>query len=610
MFYSLLAKYREAHLESYTPELAYSASDYHHASGHILKKTYSTCHFPQPKSKGHKRQASRFTVISNGADTERSYDPFKASRPQHLDSMRPADHAKITIHRRGPSYEGGNDLAGGVKKPEKTSQTYTSVTARSESGRQQLLVPSQVIASRSSLASSTRSKNSGSGVRASVGHPRGVSFSHRRRRSGGSQRKVSSNIKSAASDGSTRKEDAENDGEFINIPDELSISYNKSKKAQTTTLQPLLPGSRPGRGSQIWNEDVRQLSSSLAMTCDEAFNRSSVIADVENKAKDLSRLSDTVKRASLLGNQQPIDYRNSRVACFDDRPLPPPPARTESTKIQLLEARKQAEIRKASVLGESTKHLDRMVSHIDRLMEISSPERRTSSAPAEGKYHSSGRPLPSINEAGKEESPRRHTDLDKYQDSQRGYKNRRIASAPEPREAKKNHENGFMRSEAGMRDTIRMVDRSSPSPVKVPAPLTIRKKSSRGGQTQSGSEIFSPGSSRSSSNATKSTKSGLELRQQYLGGLGADLKRINEDYDRDQFVNGSSAGTVIKKKPLWFKRNSKSDDGDFRLSNDPYIHPLLPVPPKKKGFTFSRFFRKRKLDMSIGGQYATSSCAA
>jgi len=239
------------------------------------------------------------------------------------------------------------------------------------------------------------------------------------------------------------------------------------------------------------------------------------------------------------------------------------------------------------------------VSHIDRLMETTSPERRTTSAPTGSKFNAVGRALPSIFEAGKEdESPHRLTDLDKYLEGQSGAKTNRIASAPEPRGTRKHHENRFMRSESGMKDTIRVVAPSSPGPVKVPAPLTIRKKSSYGGEPALKEGLFSPDTSRSSSNATRS---GLELRQQYR-----NLEAINEDYDgHGQLGNDSSTGTVVKKKQMWFKRNSKSEDEDLKMPIDtvqqPYVHPLLPVPAKKKSFNLGRLFKKRKADMSIGG---------
>jgi hypothetical protein len=182
-----------------------------------------------------------------------------------------------------------------------------------------------------------------------------------------------------------------------------------------------------------------------------------------------------------------------------------------------------------------------------------------------------------------------------------------------------------MRSESGMRDTIRVVDPTSPSPVKVPAPLTIRKKTSQGGpSTPRG--IFSSDGARSSS---KGMATGIELRQQYRVGSKADLGRIDEDYSYDdQFGNDSNTGTVVKKKATWFKRNSKHDEGDFKMSikaadtmpsqsssNDTVLRPYLvsaPPPQPKKKFSLGRLFKKRSSNpgMSLGGKYIELSCNA
>jgi serine/threonine-protein kinase HSL1 (negative regulator of Swe1 kinase) len=613
MFYSLLKKYRDAQLENYTPELSFSASDYHHVKEQTLTKTYSTCLFPQPaaKGKGHTRQGSRFTVVSNAVETERSYDPYKASRPQHLDSMRPVEHAKITIHRRGPSDEEAEGSLEDINTVRKTSQTAsTPGVARKEGVQKQNLAVSRVIASRSSLASSTRSRGSGSRVRATVGHKRNVNFSHRRRDSVGSQAKTIVAVKPPVDRHSHHTEVSGNGGDSLHAVAGDSSNYIRSKKSQAAASNPLLPASKAGRGSELWTEDVRQLSSSLAMDCDAAFNRT----EIETKGSDTLHPSMIVRKSSPLATQPPVNAQKSRLPSLDNRPLPPPP-RSESAKKELIEARKQAELRKALAGDESPGHLDRMVSHIDRLMETASPDRRTASAPVESMYNASTWPLPSIHEAGKEdESPLPQTNLDKYTDldrylkSQRGFQTTsRIASAPEAREAKKYHENRFMRSSSGTQDTIRVVQPSSPSPVKAPAPLTIRKKSSQGGQPVSDSGVFSPNTSRSSSQAASSTKKscGRELRQQYLDGSRADLERISEDHATgDQQGIGSSTGTVVKKKETWINRLSKLDTPDFRAPSESYVHPLLLNPPKKKGFSFGRLFKKRKPDMSIGGEYS------
>ncbi|KAA8569343.1 hypothetical protein EYC84_000995 [Monilinia fructicola] len=581
LFYTLLLRYRDAQLENYEPELNYSNSDYHHIRLPTLTKTYSTCHFPPQAGKGHRRQqASRFTVVSNR--TEHTYDPFNASRPQHLDSLRSDDQVKVTVHA--------------PQNDEHDRNRHSSRISTSNSDRSRLQKPgSRVYASRSSLASSTRSRGSAP-FRATVGHKRGVDFSHIRRRSLSSQNIISVNSPL----GSTGENTARADDEASPRPavgHSASTRYIRSRKPQsastkitTTTIQ------KSGRGSILWKEDVRQLSSSLAKDCDEAFNRSVASRDP----------------SSLLS--VPATSRKLKRDSLDSRPLPPPPARSDSVKKELLEARKQATLRMTS--GEdSPGYIDRMVSHIDRLILPPSPsplqtrqDRRIASAPADTKQRTVTRPLPAINEAyGEEPSPRKVVESD------------RIASAPEPRAIKKNS-NYF-----NEKDTIRVVNASTTSfsPVRAPAPLTIRKKSSQGGQTKTKMPQAGP---ESYDNTLRNQVSGLGLRQQYHAGSKVDvipeLSRIDEDSNLDDpFAHDSNAGTIVKKRSGWFRRNSKaSDEGESRGSSiagnetllsqsssksdrksEPEDLPPLP-PPKKKGFNLGRLFKKKqpKTGMTVG----------
>ncbi|ESZ96597.1 hypothetical protein SBOR_3019 [Sclerotinia borealis F-4128] len=594
LFYTLLLRYRDAQLENYEPELNYSNSDYHHIRPPTLTKTYSTCHFPPQTGNGHRRQqASRFTVVSNRS--EHTYDPFNASRPQHLDSLRSDDQVKVTIH--APQ----NDEHSRNRQPSRMS------ASRSNSDRSRLQKPvSRVYASRSSLASSTRSRGSAP-FRAAVGHKRGVDFSHIRRRSLSSHNLMSANSPL----GSTREQAvAVDDGASLRpfIEHSTSTRYIRSRKPQaastkitTATIQ------KSGRGSILWKEDVRQLSSSLAKDCDEAFNRSSVVSSttVQHRSRFSATPSVASRDPSPLLNVPATSQKLKRDS-LDSRPLPPPPARSDSVKKELLEARKQATLRMTS--GEdSPGYIDRMVSHIDRLILPPPPspsqtrqDRRTASAPVDTKQRNVTRPLPAINEAYAEEISPRKVESD------------RIASAPEPRTLKKNS-NYF-----NERETIRVVNASAASfsPVRAPAPLTIRKKSSQGGQT--GPEIFD--------NSLRNQSSSLGLRQQYYAGSKVDvapeLSRIDEDSNMDDpFAQDSNAGTIVKKRSGWFRRNSKaSDEGESRSSsivgNETMLsqsssksdrrseaEDLPPIPPpKKKGFILGRLFKKKqpKTGMTVG----------
>jgi serine/threonine-protein kinase HSL1, negative regulator of Swe1 kinase len=609
-------------LENYTPDLVSSASDYHHVRPLALTKTYSTCHFPQPKSKSHARQVSRFTVISNTADTEKSYDPFKASRPQHLDAIRPADRATITIHRNRERDD----------KEEKftTRQriaSRTSVASGSERGRPRKLFPPKPYASRSSLASSTGSRSSAPRVRATIGHRRGVSFSHVRKPSpsAGSHRVVSANTKQNSTVGrhSNHTEVTDDGGDTLRPIGETSASarYVRSRKTESTASQALPPTSaaRPGRSSQIWTEDVRQLSSSLAKDCDEAFNRSTVVSTSNTPPK--------VKASSL-----PLTgtHRKLKRSTLDTRPLPAPPSRSDSVKIELLEARKRAELRKASG-DDSPSYLDRMVSHIDRLIQPSEsvnhhPDRRTSSAPpVEKSYLASGRLLPSIHETGGEDgSPRSPSDskiVGRHRHVQ--VKSSRTASAPEPRAAYKTYlDDQFSRPDSYERDTIRVVNPSSPrSSVKPPAALTIQKK--RKGSLP---PLMSGGlSSDHEGHTHRHRPSASATRQNYRADSKFDvppyLGQPGEDKSTDdQFTHDSSTGTIIRKTSNWFKRSSKGSKEDYKMSTraetsqsqyssnntiPPHPDVSLPIPSKTKGFSLRKLFKKRnsKPDITVGSRF-------
>ncbi|KAB8295012.1 hypothetical protein EYC80_006959 [Monilinia laxa] len=599
LFYTLLLRYRDAQLENYEPELNYSNSDYHHIRLPTLTKTYSTCHFPPQAGKGHcRQQASRFTVVSNR--TEHTYDPFNASRPQHLDSLRSDDQVKVTVHA--------------PQNDEHDRNRQSSRISTSNSDRSRLQKPgSRVYASRSSLASSTRSRGSAP-FRATVGHKRGVDFSHIRRRSLSSQNIISVNSPLGSTGEKTVGADDEASIRPI-IGHSTSTRYIRSRKPRlastkitTTTIQ------KSGRGSILWKEDVRQLSSSLAKDCDEAFNRSSVVSSAASQNR--SRFSGAPSVASRDPSSMlcvPATSRKLKRDSLDSRPLPPPPARSDSVKKELLEARKQATLRMTS--GEdSPGYIDRMVSHIDRLiLPPQSPlqtlqDRRIASAPADTKQRTVTRPLPAINEAyGEEPSPRKVAESD------------RIASAPEPRTTKKNS-NYF-----NEKDTIRVVNASTASfsPVRAPAPLTIRKKSSQNDQAKTKMGQSEP---ESYDNPLRNQSSGLGLRQQYYAGSKVDvipeLSRIDEDSNLDDpFAQGSNAGTIVKKRSGWFRRNSKaSDEGESRGSSivgnetllsqsssksdrrsEPEDFPPLP-PPKKKGFNLGRLFKKKqpKTGMTVG----------
>ncbi len=618
LFYKLLLKYRDTQLENYTPDLDYSSSDYHHIKPQGMARTYSTCHFPQPTSNGHARQVSKFTVISNAAETEQSYDPFRASRPQHIDTLR-YERAKVTIHRNRAESKAGHPNSTTAQNSGSTSRKTSMTSNRSK----QRLAPPKAYASRSSLASSTRSRNSA--VRATITYKRGVSFNHMRKNSGGSQKMAGGNLQPVLRGRHSNLTEVAGDDRSVLRPVAgmplSSTRYIRSRKAQPKGLSKLPSPSKPGHVSVIWGEDVRQLSSSLAKDCDEAFN------GIGSKRGQQEQV--LTQNPNKTFGSGPKSQRNPL-----ERPLPPTPP-SDPSKFELFEARKQAELRKQYGKDESIDYLDRLNPNV--CLSAPTHEQRAVSAPVEPRRGPSGRPLPSIFETGNEDHSTPMANRASFLNEKHQYeaKNGRTASAPEHREGLRGRLDRLRQPDGQIRDTIRVVKPSvsMESPVKPPAPLTIRKKSSQGGPMMSGG-LGSEGADK----ATNCPPSGSELRQQYNYGQKGEpelnLGRIEEDEDADYSISG----TVKRKRSSWFKRNSKNSEDDCRKSTTgsetahsrssthsmampPYERPgnphlndsqtqLTQTSKKKVGFSFSKIFKKRlsRPDMSVNGKHSFSSC--
>lgn len=648
VFYHLLSKHRAAQLENYVPEIGHSTSDYHHLRPLAQVKKLSTRQFSQQNQKGHGRTVSRFTVVSNvsrgrpsskhsgSADTEaaetvHSYDPFRASRPQNLVSTGEAAQTNVVVHH-------GRQI---VQETRATSRSPRNSTSNSIVGRckpHSLAPPPPAFASRSSLASSTRSRTSTHGARLAVVHKRGVSFSHVRKLSGASQKKRgATELKQVPQvvDLSTKglglvDNESNLRSATANSP---SVLYIRSRKNTESPSQPALSLPKQNRISRLWNDDVRQLSSSLAKTCDEAFNRTSLVSTTYTKVSGLEDSQNAACESAIssfgqndprhetstvipLQIQRPVSRPQGDRSSLDSRPLPLPPTRSDSVNIELAEAREKIQLRKLT--GEdSPGYLDRMVSHIDQLIQpVSSPlrqrgDRRAISAPINSRAHETGRLLPSIHESTREGT---------YSDLSSDFENfllhgrvkvaasGRNASAPEPSRVKRSPHHDLddrtSRRDARAKMGVCATQPYSPSPAKPPAPLNIRKKTSQGPPLMSGANgKIDP----------KERPPKFDLRQQYTGSsLTTDsphqssVSELNLPYD--PFADKGSNGTV-RKKSNWFKRSSRSGDDKVwsipdkdhvSMSHAPTKNAARhiseegqAIPMKKKSFGLGRIFRKR-----------------
>lgn len=621
LFYGLLVKHREAQLENYVPEMTHSSSDYHHVRPLGLLPKLSSRQFSRPNPNGHGRQVSRFTVFSNAtkAETVHSYDPFKASRPQDLSSADTPVYANVVVHRGRPTLQD-------IKASPRPSHKSGANSAITHDG-QHTLAPRKPFASRSSLASSTRSRGSGRGVRVGLANKRGVSFSHLRKTSGASARNSTGmeHNKLLNTRHSRFSEVTDDGGDFLRavVSSSDSGAYIRSRKTKITNSQDITSSRKTERGSKTWQDDVRQLSSSLAQDCDAAFNKTSMISTVGTKLSSIYGGNDDVYETPVSSIFQPENSQDPQNlshstqrgnllqakhrTSWDTRPLPAAPTRSDSVNLELAEARKQAHFRRWSANGdESPGYLDRMVSHIDRLMMPgSSPlrqrgDRRTASAPVNLRVgQETNRPLPAIVESPLKDSstfnPKDFEDFMVREKIKHGGETR-ITSAPEPTILRTKYFDGQpSRRGINQRASIRVVESSPPSPAKAPAPLNIRKKSSQGPPVMTGA--LPPESSRG----------GLypypDLRQQYASGDSENglPSMINLDGYEDPFnENPTSYSNVKDKKSVWFRRSPKNraeiidsnvDEHQSRLNRS-----NSGERTKKKSFGFGRLFGKPRLD--------------
>jgi serine/threonine-protein kinase HSL1 (negative regulator of Swe1 kinase) len=599
------------------PDIGYSASDYHHARP-LTRRQPSTSQFSIPVTKGHKRTASKFTVISNVSrghhsrvssgyaetetgETVKSYDPFRASRPQHLLAPGDAARANVVVHRARP---GMLDLNSNSR-----SSRGSAVPSNRSQSRQGSLTAPRTMASRSSLASSTRSRGSGRGVRVPLRYKRGVSFAQSRKSPVASvvntQRCMSESQPFNSSElayintGTAQR--------AASAPTTARPAPSRISVTSTPTVTLSVPKDRSSRG---WHDDVRILSSSLAQTCDEAFNRTSVSPDPVKDANQAIKQEPGVER-SIASFELGVPNRESlfveplqlkvprssqhpaakqEAPFIDLRPLPAPPARSESVSNEIAAARQNLQLRRASGT-DSPGHLNRLATHIDQLLQISPlrtrSDRRIVSAPVSSNYQAPHKPLPSIHESNVEWSPTKHLgELGAiFEQAQlQEATSTRITSAPEPRlldvTPQQVRAGGTVRNDRYAGGTIRLVDNLSPSPVRPPLPLKIQKKVSTGSAMMSG--------------GNPDAKVGdvplpLDLHQQYALGSKIGAQPLGLGGVDDPFAEATSP-IKTKRMTNWFKRGSKSYSDENTAPTSQTNGNRRGTIGTKKSFGLGRFF--------------------
>jgi serine/threonine-protein kinase HSL1 (negative regulator of Swe1 kinase) len=544
-----------------------------------------------------------------------SYDPYKSSR---IMGDNEASHAKITVHRNG-SLARNSTLNTNMQRMKSESIKSNSTYSRRGVRSRHIAVPAGMRCSRRSLTS-TRSGEGTPYKRPTPRRKRGIDFSHVRKHSLRKQPpRANRGPASIARDDTTYVRDlmsptSPNKRPIVSRCQEGGARPRTRARAGT---QSMMNVSKAKDTQFLWNDELRQISYSIAKDCDEAFNSSLLTADshlgestfdpstidssmmdLQHDAKSLSMCMITPTPANHPANGA---KRDSRL--WDTRPLPPAPPTTDSVLHEIMLAKKRT-AQRVGKSDESQGHVDRMMTHLDTLAPSADArkreeERRASSAPIYSQYSTQwGKdtiPLPSIFEGQQEMS---FGGQDKYRavsaptgETPLGQSTPRTFADSRGLEYLARHEN-----------TIRVVMSPSNqrSPVKAPAPLNVRKKLARG------------------ATAHPQTRQELNLRQEYA--KGAIREAVTE---KPSTPLPQSASGPTRKKSSWFKRASKDKNDVFTSKGgsssshmeeisytDSNTSTAPPIPPtKKKSFNFA-FWRNNKdqnqMKLSLAGKIITT----
>lgn len=557
----MLFNYRNQQLEDFKPELAHSMSDYHHLKPGVWKKRVSTCEFATPGGNGHGRSVSRFTVISNTTETDggnlHRCNTYRSSRALNTSP------SQASQARGGPHYETqspGNyaTQAARMRSGSNARQKRINSIRGSMSGR-----PASYRGSMTSLQSSRH--GTPQAHKPNLRHKRGVDFSHVRKRS--------SSLNQA--------QKASNRMASVTIVD-VHEDEERARRSASPDLPTLANGETHHKAIgdpkaaaaaldvTVLNEEIRHFSNSLARDLDEAFGSSLIdadsaggsLTDSDGRIRESSPLSFTFDSAT--GMTTPASEYS--VKPWDSRPLPPLPKERALSSHPVI----------ATPVTYTKVSVDMNANRASTsTLQPPSQDRRIVSAPVYP-YGTSAKPtsLPSINENG--------GTTPGAQDKAR------IVSAPPHTPPKRKSER--MRSAeylSQVETSIRVVHSPTAySPVKVPAPLNVRKKS---GVADLNIEITRPSST-------------------YVEP---------DDMAHETASQVSQDATKQKKKMSWFKRGSKteSENRQSTLSQQTSVkageddlasqeHDQSQAGNKKKGFGFSfwKNGKDKEPKMSINGK--------
>ncbi|KAK7418697.1 serine/threonine-protein kinase gin4 [Neonectria magnoliae] len=476
-FYWLLFNYREKQLEDFKPELAHSMSDYHHLKPGAWKKR--TREFSQPRLNGHGRSISRFTVISNVAET----DPEVSHLLPGGDGQSQKSYTKGSVHRHhqtaSASYamQASRSRNGSGARRGRMTAARTSTTGRLQSSR--------------GSVSSVHSIRLPTPHSRSLRHKRGVDFSNIRKRSSSFSRVRSGPVPPYVTEqGSTHQVEMDRSPtpDVPSLPSGILLkpghsntvhvdavgnypaqvdpphSYPVHEPQSSDTPVHSKPARKPVQGpvidskhvSEMFVEELRHFSSNIAKDCDDAFGSSLIedesiagsLTECDRKQRDATPFCLTIETADRPINGRASEH-NTTNQNFNSRPLPPLPPPEVDYAHSLAPTIDSRPTSREDHIGTAlpvilTKHTDR----------------RVVSAPVYTNRQRKPTGLPPINET--------RISTDKA----------RIVSAPPHTPTKKGAErDSGMEYLSRVENSIRVVDSpSGQSPVKAPKPLNVRKK--------------------------------------------------------------------------------------------------------------------------------------
>lgn len=524
MFYHLLVAHRDRLLESYDPELTYSASDYHHLHPQAWATRIATRKF-----NSHGRTSSRFTVISTVADTEaggtvRSYDPYHASR--NLAPMQ-ASRAKIFIHHGKLEVGTAKSLASGsvtsrmgtVRSGRASRRLNSSIRSRTISH-----APSQ----RSSMSSIRSSRQDTSSVLVKPRRKRGVDFSSIRKSAvqGSRRRSLDQKITASASIAGDQTT-YERDNTSPHKPRNRIKQDRVERAGSVNNISPATPA---------LDEELVRFSHSIAKDCDDAF-RGSICPSPDPEGRNLrSSLTPFSVEFGNSSMQQTPEPAYTRANLWDSRPLPPtPPMDLTPSPLRISEVK--TEMMSPYNAVTPGRHGPNVSLAVAALNTPSSNQRRITSAPVHAQNARDSRPLPSIFENSPDPVNCQPRIVSAPPSS-------RPAALPTPNE--RLNLNFLSKAE----NTIRVVEsptarKSTGFPV-VPEPLNVRKKTSFG----------------------SSRPENLELPQDQIPkrkyNFHSQLQDLPEEPAKTGRSNSNGSSLEPKKKlSTWFRRSSRtSSKGD------------------------------------------------